>query len=75
MISFPIGMLSEPGEMVLKSYNILEPWLYLTSQVLKSLGATIFLAIAIWQNHKRTPQFSTSYEMTLPLLFTVSGMA
>lgn len=43
-----INFVAEPTEMVLWSYHLLEPWLYLTLQVLKSMLWTALAGAAFW---------------------------
>jgi hypothetical protein len=44
---FILCLLSEPTEMVLHSYQVLEPWVYLSFQIAKSIFWSVYLACAI----------------------------
>ena len=53
MFFFVVALGLEPLEMVLHSYRSLEPWLYLSFQVYKTLLSTIYFIYEIYGYTKR----------------------
>ena len=69
-----IALILEPLEMVLQSYQYLEPWLYLSFQVYKALLSTGFLIFEVYAYVKRG-QYAEGIWKWVRIILTINVVA